>query len=84
MVELNRAAAEAHLLGPQAALARMDSVAEPLADYAYLHASRAEMLRRLGSDAEAADAYARALELAGNESKRRFLQRRLDGLPTAS
>ncbi len=78
VVELNRAAAEAHLLGPQAALKRMDSVAEPLAGYAYLHASRAEMLRRLGREGEAAEAYGRAFELAGNASERRFLQARLE------
>jgi RNA polymerase sigma-70 factor (ECF subfamily) len=80
VVELNRAAAEAILHGPVPALARMDAVAEPLDGYPYLHASRADMLRRLGRADEARAAYERALQLSGNASERRFLQRWLDGL----
>ena len=44
----------------------------------HLHASRAELLRRLGRGAEAAVAYERALERTGNASERRFLKQRLD------
>ena len=84
VVELNRAAAEAHLLGPQTALERMDRVAGTLDGYVYLHASRADMLRRLERRPEAMAAYERALELAGNESERRFLRRRLAELRAAS
>jgi RNA polymerase sigma-70 factor (ECF subfamily) len=80
VVELNRAAAEANLHGPAVALHRMDAVADDLDGYPYLHAARADMLRRLERDEEAAAAYARALELAGNESERRFLRRRLADL----
>ena len=61
--------------GPGLALARMDAVAEALDGYPYLHASRADMLRRLGRTDEARAAYQRALELTGNASERRFLQR---------
>jgi RNA polymerase sigma-70 factor, ECF subfamily len=48
-----------------------------LENYHLLHATRADLLRRAGSFAEAAGSYERALELAGNESERRFLARRL-------
>jgi RNA polymerase sigma-70 factor (ECF subfamily) len=42
-----------------------------------LHAARADLLRRLGSSAEAAKSYERALALVTNDSERRFLERRL-------
>jgi RNA polymerase sigma-70 factor, ECF subfamily len=48
-----------------------------LADYHLLHATRADLLRRLGRDDAAAAAYRRALQLAGSEAERRFLSRRL-------
>jgi len=80
VVELNRAAAEAAVHGPAPALVRMDSVADALDGYPYLHASRADMLRRLGRTAEARVAYERALELSGNASERRFLEGRIDEL----
>jgi RNA polymerase sigma-70 factor (ECF subfamily) len=80
VVELNRAAAEANLHGPAVALRRMDAVAAELDGYPYLHASRAEMLRRLGRTDEAMAAYRRALELAPNQAEVRFLHRRLASL----
>ena len=80
VVELNRAAAEAIAYGPARGLARMDRLAEPLAEYSYLHASRADLLRRLGRRKEAIVAYERAIRLTVNASQRRFLQRRLDEL----
>ena len=57
-----------------------DAVADELARYPYLHASRADMLRRLGRGDEARDAYERAIALTGNASERRFLEARLEGL----
>lgn len=81
VVELNRAAAEANIHGPAQALARMDVVAEALDGYPYLHASRADMLRRLARVGEARAAYERALELSGNAAERRFLQGRIEALP---
>jgi RNA polymerase sigma-70 factor (ECF subfamily) len=75
VVELNRAVAVAEAGAPEAALAIVDGL--DLDDYRYLHSTRAELLRRLGRDGEAADAYRRALDLAPTESERRFLSRRL-------
>lgn len=82
VVELNHAAAIAMAEGPEAGLALMDDLAEidGLADYLYLHSSRADLLRRLGRDDEAAGAYRRALELTANTQERAYLERRLAGL----
>jgi RNA polymerase sigma-70 factor (ECF subfamily) len=79
IVSLNRAVALAMVRGPQEALALVDALAATgaLDRYHLLHAARADLLRRLGSRAEAARSYARALELATNDSERRFLERRL-------
>jgi RNA polymerase sigma-70 factor (ECF subfamily) len=79
VVELNRAAAIAMAEGPGAALALVDALVErgELESYHLLHAARADLLRRLGSLEEAAKSYRRALALVGNDSERRFLERRL-------
>ena len=79
IVSLNRAAAVAMVEGPQPALALIDRLAAAgeLDSYHLLHAARADLLRRMGSPEEAAKAYTRALALVGNESERRFLERRL-------
>jgi RNA polymerase sigma-70 factor (ECF subfamily) len=76
VVELNLAVAVAMRDGPEAGLASIDAV-EGLDDYHPLHAARADLLRRLGREAEAATAYERALALAPNPVERRFLERRL-------
>jgi RNA polymerase sigma-70 factor (ECF subfamily) len=80
IVSLNRAVAVAMVDGPEPALALIDALAATgdLDGYHLLHAARADLLRRIGSRAEAARSYARALELAANDSERRFLKRRLD------
>jgi len=80
VVELNRAVAVAMVAGPDAGLTLMDAIAATgaLDDYTYLHAARADLLRRLGRDAEAAAAYDRAAALTGNAAERAFLGRRLD------
>jgi RNA polymerase sigma-70 factor (ECF subfamily) len=80
VVELNRAVAVAECEGPEEALSIVDAL--DLGDYRYLHSTRAELLRRLGRSEEARDAYARALALAGSEPERRFLERRLQELPS--
>ena len=82
VVALNRAVAVAMADGPAAGLALVDDLATngSLEGYHLLHAARADLLRRLGSNEEAARSYRRALELVGNESERRFLERRLRGL----
>ncbi|MCI0639374.1 MAG: RNA polymerase sigma factor [Gemmataceae bacterium] len=79
IVSLNRAVAVAMVEGPQAALALIDDLAADgeLDRYHLFHAARADMLRRMGSRAEAAKSYTRALELGTNDSERRFLERRL-------
>jgi RNA polymerase sigma-70 factor (ECF subfamily) len=84
VVSLNRAVAVAMVHGPQAGLAIVDALAEAglLDGYHLLHAARADLLRRLERLTEAADSYRRALELATNESERRFLGRRLREVET--
>ncbi len=81
VVSLNRAVAVAMAEGPAAGLVLVDALAQDdslsLDGYHLLHAARADLLRRLGAVDEAASAYRRALELVGNESERRFLERRL-------
>jgi len=77
VVSLNRAAAVAMVDGPRPALALIDALGDDLDRYHLLHAARADLLRRLGSPAEAAKSYARALALVTNDAERRFLERRL-------
>ena len=79
VVSLNRAVAIAMADSPQPALQLINELAAAgeLDDYHLLHAARADMLRRLGSNDEAAESYKTALELVTNESERRFLERRL-------
>jgi RNA polymerase sigma-70 factor (ECF subfamily) len=86
VVTLNRAVAVAMAEGPERGLALLDELAEAgrLDDYRLLHSARADLLRRLGRDADAAAAYARALELATNPVERRFLERRLAANPHAA
>jgi RNA polymerase sigma-70 factor, ECF subfamily len=76
VVELNRAVALAEAAGPEAGLQALEGL-DGIDDYRYLHAVRADLLRRLGRPAEARAAYERALELAHAEPERRFLARRL-------
>jgi RNA polymerase sigma-70 factor (ECF subfamily) len=78
VVELNRAVAVAEADGPAAGLALLDTL--ELDNYRYLHAARAELLRRLERPDEARAAYLRALELAPQGAERRHLERRLAGL----
>ncbi|MDX6679654.1 MAG: hypothetical protein QOE31_3706 [Solirubrobacteraceae bacterium] len=75
VVELSRAIAIAEADGPQAGLAIADRLA--LEDYRYLHATRAELLRRLGRTDEARAALSRALALVHDDAERRLLERRL-------
>lgn len=79
IVSLNRAVAVAMAEGPQAGLTLVDAIAatSDLENYHLLHAVRADLLRRIGSSAEAAKSYERALALVTNDSERRFLERRL-------
>jgi RNA polymerase sigma-70 factor, ECF subfamily len=74
VVALNRAIAVAELHGPGPALALIDELDLP--QYQHFHATRADLLRRLGRRREAADAYEAALALTRNAAERAFLQRR--------
>ncbi|MEY2402552.1 MAG: hypothetical protein QOD38_103 [Acidimicrobiaceae bacterium] len=78
VVELNRAIAVAEAEGPEAGLAIAEGL--ELHDYRYLHSTRGELLRRLGRDADAREAFERALELAHDAAERRLLERRLAAL----
>ncbi len=75
IVELNRAVAIAMADGPAAGLAHAETI-DGLERHHLLHATRADLLRRLGRDAEAAAAYDAALALVTNPVERRFLERR--------
>ncbi|MEU9212347.1 RNA polymerase sigma factor [Streptomyces sp. NPDC048415] len=79
VVRLNRAVAVGMAEGPEAGLALVAELEEEgtLDGYHLLPATRADLLRRLGHPAEAAKAYARALELVENAAERRFLEKRL-------
>jgi RNA polymerase sigma-70 factor, ECF subfamily len=78
VVELNRAVALAEAQGPQAGLEALEQL--ELDRYHYLHATRAELLRRLGRTREARTSYERALELVNSDTERRFLESRLTQL----
>ncbi|HVQ89141.1 MAG TPA: RNA polymerase sigma factor [Actinomycetes bacterium] len=79
VVELNRAVAYAMVFGPQAGLAQIDALDSQgdLSGYAYLPATRADLLRRMNRRAEAGEAYRAALLLVDNDVERAFLQSRL-------
>lgn len=82
VVELNRAVAVAMRDGPAAGLELVDAILAQgeLSEYHLAHATRAELCRRMGRNADAKEAYARALELAKQEPEKRFLRKRLDAL----
>jgi RNA polymerase sigma-70 factor, ECF subfamily len=75
VVELNRAVAIAETGDVEAALALVESL--ELGRYHYLHATRAELLRRLDRFDDARAEYDRALELVHSQAERRFLEQRL-------
>ncbi|KZE34055.1 RNA polymerase subunit sigma-24 [Microbacterium sp. T32] len=79
VVALNRAVAVAFADGPAAALPLLDELAADrrLADYPYLHSTRAHLLQRLGDATAAARSYRRARELTANAAEQAFLEDRL-------
>jgi RNA polymerase sigma-70 factor (ECF subfamily) len=80
IIALNRAVAVAELDGPDVALAAVDRLDDQLAGYHAYHATRADLLRRLGRSQESRAAYDRAIELAGNTAETAYLTRRRDQL----
>ncbi|WP_136707020.1 DUF6596 domain-containing protein [Agromyces sp. H66] len=83
IVALNRAIAVAEIDGPEVALADVDRLEGELSGYHAYHATRADLLRRLGRSREARAAYDRAIELAGNVGETAYLTRRRDQLGPA-
>jgi RNA polymerase sigma-70 factor (ECF subfamily) len=77
VVTLNRAVAIAMADSPQAAFGLIDRLVPELDSYHLFHATRADLLRRIGALEEATQSYRRALELVTNDTERRFLERRL-------
>jgi RNA polymerase sigma-70 factor, ECF subfamily len=80
MVALNRAVAVAEVEGPATALGLVDALRDALGDHHLFHATRADLLRRLGRTDEAAAAYAEAVTRARNTVERDFLDRRRSAL----
>ena len=78
VVELNRAVAIAEVSGAEAGLAIVDGL--DLAQWHLYHATRGELLARLGRTGEARGAYGQALELVTNDAERRHLEARLAAL----
>lgn len=79
IVRLNEAIALSHVMPgrTQQVLADVDALGDRLAGYHLWHATRAELLRRLGRASEAAEADRRALSLTDNDAERRLLRSRL-------
>ncbi|MCC5574597.1 RNA polymerase sigma factor [Microtetraspora sp. AC03309] len=77
---LNRAVALAELDGPEVALAAIDRLEDTLTGYHAYHATRADLLRRLGRSQKSRAAYDKAIELAGNTAEIAYLTRRRDQL----
>ena len=73
VIVLNRAVALAEVAGPAVALSVVTGLAADLRGYYLFHAIRADMLRRLGRDAEAAEAYEAAIARTANAAERDFL-----------
>lgn len=80
VIALNRAIAVAELDGPEVALAAVDRLEDTLAGYHAYHATRADLLRRLGRSQKSRAAYDKAIELAGNTAEIAYLTRRRDQL----
>ena len=76
IVQLNRAVAVGERDGPDLGLALVDRLAEELSGYHPFHAARALLLRRLGRDAEAREAYGAAIALTENSAEIAYLKRR--------
>ena len=85
VVELNRAVAVAMADGPEAGLAIVDALdaSGALGAYHLLPATRADLLRRMGRNREAADAYRAAAALASTDAERRYLNRRYEDATAA-
>ena len=77
VVRLNRAIALRHVVGPEAALAELQDLADELKDYHLYHSTRAQLRRELGRESEVPAALNRALELTENPAERALLRQRI-------
>ena len=80
IISLNRAVAVGELDGPEVALATVDRLGGSLAGYHAFHATRADLLRRLGRSQESRAAYDEAIRLSGNTAETAYLTRRREEL----
>ena len=80
IIALNQAIAVAEIDGPEVALAAVDRLEDKLAGYHAYHATRADLLRRLGQRQQSRAAYDKSIELAGNTAQTAYLTRRRDQL----
>jgi len=81
IVALNRAVALSMRDGPEAGLGALNALGDELDGYQLAHAARADFCRRLGRNSDARKAYSRAIQLTAQGPARRFLEKRLAGLP---
>jgi RNA polymerase sigma-70 factor (ECF subfamily) len=80
VVTLNRAVAVAKLKGASAALEMLEPLAKPLDGYFYFHGVRGALLREVGRNPEARDAFERAIALAGSPAEASHIRQHLDAL----
>lgn len=80
VVTLNRAVAVSKVSGPEAALAMIEPLESALGSYFYLHGLRGALLGDLGRDAEARDAFSRAIALANTPAEAAHIRDRIDQL----
>ena len=83
LVTLNKAIAVSEFDSPEVGLALVDRLGDELDGYHAFHATRAELLRRVGREADARAAYDRAIDLAGNTAEVAHLARRRAELAAA-
>lgn len=80
VVALNRAVAIAMARGPEHGLRELETIADHLDGYPWVHSARGELLRRVDRHDEAIAAYGRAISLTDNTNARDFLEERLAAL----
>ena len=80
VIRLNRAVAESYATGPEVALVSVEALRSDLSDYQPWHATRADLLMRLGEVDQAASAFDEALRLASNDADRALLRKKKAGL----
>lgn len=83
VVTLNRAVAVSKLTGPEAALAMVEPLGDRLAGYFHFHGLKGALLRQLGRNAEARDAFGRAIALARSPAEAAHIRAHLDALQAA-